>query len=208
LTFRGAAAGEEPPVRYIQGPLTQLAAADQLAIDPVHNEIFIPDGAHVLVFPREANGNVAPIRALQGPDALRDAGMAAVDPVHNLLIVTGRPAAEGSGGGGAIMIFNRTDQGNVKPKAVISGPKVSLSGGNARVYVYPPRGEIVVVGNRLVGVWSIEDQGDAPPRWTIGGPNGILESVRGVALDPKHKSVIISDKRLNALLTYSFPEIF
>jgi len=106
------------------------------------------------------------------------------------------------------MIFNRTDQGNVKPKAIIGGPKVTIGGGNARVYVYPPRGMILVVSSGFVGVWSIHDRGDVPPRWTIGGPDGILEAVRGVALDPKHKSVIISDKRLNALLTYSFPEIF
>jgi hypothetical protein len=59
-----------------------------------------------------------------------------------------------------------------------------------------------------VGVWSIHDRGDVPPRWMIGGPNGMLVQIRGVALDPKHKSVIVSDKRLNALLTYSFPEIF
>jgi len=213
LTFRGAASGEEPPLRYIQGPLTRLASPDQLAIDPVNNEIIIPENDSVLVFPREANGNVAPIRVLQGPDAFSDAGMVAVDPVNNLLIVTGRPAGgtageSRGGGGGAIMIFNRADQGNVKPKAMISGPKVSLGGGNARVYVYPPRGMILVVGSGFVGVWSIHDRGDVPPRWTIGGPNGILEAVRGVALDPKHKSVIISDKRLNALLTYSFPEIF
>ena len=33
-------------------------------------------------------------------------------------------------------------------------------------------------------------------------------AVRGVALDPKHKSVIVSDKRLNALVTYACPEVF
>ncbi len=60
----------------------------------------------------------------------------------------------------------------------------------------------------FVGVWSIEDNGDVPPRWTIGGPKGTLVHVHGVALDPKNKSVIINDKRLNAVLTYYFPEIF
>jgi hypothetical protein len=32
--------------------------------------------------------------------------------------------------------------------------------------------------------------------------------VRGVDLDPKNKSVIVTDKRLNAVLTFSFPEMF
>lgn len=60
----------------------------------------------------------------------------------------------------------------------------------------------------FVGVWSIEDRGDVPPRWTIGGPQGALQHLHGIALDPKHQSVILTDKRLNAVLTFSFPEIF
>lgn len=227
LTFRGGASGEEPPIRVIQGPLTLLGISetDQLAIDPINNEIYVPQGDTILVFPREANGNVAPIRVLKGPDALRRAAAVAIDPVHNLLVVTGTPAAGGPGG---VMIFDRTAQGNTKPRGMIRGPKTDLSGGG-RIYVYPPRALMLVVAsvgsgvtrqagefrgaemanNRgFVGVWSIDDRGDTPPRWMIGGPNGILVQIRGVALDPKHKSVILSDKRLNALLTYSFPEIF
>ena len=35
-----------------------------------------------------------------------------------------------------------------------------------------------------------------------------LKKPRGVALDPKHKELIVADMTLNAVLTYSFPEIF
>jgi len=35
-----------------------------------------------------------------------------------------------------------------------------------------------------------------------------LRMVRGVNLDPKNKSVIVTDKRLNAVLTFYFPEMF
>ena len=58
-----------------------------------------------------------------------------------------------------------------------------------------------------VGVWSIDDDGDVPPRWKIGEP-GVLKQPRGVALDPEAKTVIVSDKYLNAILTYSLPEMF
>jgi hypothetical protein len=30
----------------------------------------------------------------------------------------------------------------------------------------------------------------------------------GVAIDPKHQSVILSDKDLNAVLTFQVPEVF
>src|SRR5947208_4455216 len=47
LTFRGGANGEEPPIRVIQGSLTQLQRPDQLEVDPVHNEIFVPQRGKV-----------------------------------------------------------------------------------------------------------------------------------------------------------------
>ena len=216
LTFRGGANGEEAPIRMIQGPKTQLIAPNRVEVDAVHNEIFVPEDDHVLVFPREANGDVAPLRILRGPDTRLGADAVAVDPVHNLLIVSGAVRV-GRERVTSLLLFNRTDEGNVKPKAVISGPRTGLVG-TGLIQVYPPAGKILVTvrgtGNQLVsddgfvGVWNLADQGDVPPRWTIGGPKGMLQQVRGVALDPKHKSVIISDKRLNAVLTYYFPELF
>ncbi len=59
-----------------------------------------------------------------------------------------------------------------------------------------------------VAVFSIHDQGDVAPRWTIGGPDGTLQKPRGIDLDPENKTVIISDKYLNAVLTYSLPEMY
>ncbi len=210
LTFRGGADGEEPPIRIIQGSRTQLREPARLAVDPVNNEIFVPEGDEVLVFSREASGNVAPIRVLKGPDTRLGASAVAVDSVADLLIM-----ATGGSGNAALLIFNRTDEGNVKPRAIISGPQTGLRS-TRLVEVYPPRGLILVTvpgrgrssDDSFVGVWSIEDKGNVPPRWTIGGPKGMLRQVRGVALDPKNKSVIITDKYLNAVLTYYFPEIF
>jgi len=43
LTFRGGADGQEAPVRFIQGPNTDLNGPDRLAIDVVHREIFVPN---------------------------------------------------------------------------------------------------------------------------------------------------------------------
>ena len=118
--------------------------------------------------------------------------------------------------GGQVLIFNRTDAGNVKPSAVISGSKTQIFNGDGLVRVYPPREEILVgvqgseraSPNSFVGVWSMNDNGDVPPRWTIGGPNGLLRDTRGITLDPKSKTVMISDKFLNSVFTYYFPEIF
>ena len=212
LTFRGAANGEEAPIRVIQGSNTQLRDPDRLDVDPVNNEIFVPHGDAVLVFPRAASGNVAPIRVLKGPDERFGAGALVVDPVHNLLIV----AASDSRDAFRLMIFDRTAEGNAKPKAVIGGPNSRLTRLGGPFAVYPPTGKLIVSirgpsfssPESFVGVWSIHDKGDVPPHWIIGGPDGILRQPRGVALDPKNKSMIVSDKYLNAVLTFQFPEIF
>ena len=113
LVFRGGAKGEEPPVRVIQGPHTKIlgsayGALDRVSVDPVNNEILLPivpggtvkEGG-ILVFDRQANGDVAPKRVLVGVR-----GSVAVDSVHNLLVVNS---------GGSLQIFDRTASGTAKP---------------------------------------------------------------------------------------------
>jgi len=198
LTFRGAADGQEAPIRVIQGPKTKLISADTLEIDTTNNEIVVPQGDEVLVFPMMANGDV---------------------------VTDGTVEIEGEGwrtsyrgGRDSILIFDRTANGEVKPLRVIRGPKTGIQG-IRQMQVLPKGGWIVITQitdggiaepeGTFVGVWSINDNGDVPPRWKIDGKgNNVMKKPRGVALDPKHKEVIVSDMRLNAVLTFYFPEIF
>ena len=57
LTFRADASGEQPPIRILQGPDTRLNGPERHTVDPVNNEIFVPQGDEILVFDREAVGN-------------------------------------------------------------------------------------------------------------------------------------------------------
>ena len=223
MIFAGNVDGNAPPKRIIQGPKTQLSGSDRLEVDPVHNEIIVPTGDSIMVFPRDADGDVAPLRVIKGSNTqLRQATSVAVDPVNNVLIV-GLNSGESSAGSpeapnGALLIFNRTDDGNVAPRAVIKGPKSGITRIN-QLALYPPRKLIVAAQpgpieqmepqGAFVGIWSIDDNGDVPPRWKINaGAKSEMKKPRGVVLDPKHKELIIADMRLNAVLTYYFPEIF
>jgi hypothetical protein len=230
LTFKGDANGDVAPVRKIWGPKTRLLNPQAVAIDPVHGEIFVPQGNQVLVFPREADGDVAPIRVVEGPDTGLGAGRVTIDPVHNFMI-TASATGDGDGGGRgrdgarrpAIRIFDRTANGNAKPLRVITGP------GSADAWLmtmYPEKGMIFAVvrpGNTggvegdvsgrfsaedYVGVWSVFDDGNVPARWTIGGPNLLLKDARGIAIDVKNKDVLVSDKTLNAVFRFHVPEAF
>jgi len=219
MTFRGGANGNEAPVRIIRGPDTQLANPARIGADFVHNEIYVPLDNRLLVFPRDAQGNVAPIRIIEGPDTQMDAGAVAVDPVRGLVLVAGDvPGSRRTPNGdrpGQVAIFDRTANGNAKPLRIIRGPQSGMVN-TGLIVAHPGRG-LILVGIRseekshpdnYVGVWSVNDNGAVPARWKIGGPNSTLRQVRGIALDVKNKNVIVSDKYLNAVFTFNFPEIF
>jgi hypothetical protein len=211
LTFRGGATGEEGPIRVIHGSRTELQEPDRLGLDAVNGEIYVPQYGKLLIYPRSANGNVAPARILETDGGM--GGAVAIDALHNLIVTAGS---------NSIQIFERQGNGAVKPLRVIGGPKSRETiNGSRNIAVYPPKGWIVLANqgvNRhapldyseesFVGVWSVYDHGDVLPRWKIGGPFGALRQARGIALDPKNKSIIVSDKYLNAALTFYFPEIF
>jgi hypothetical protein len=196
LTFRGGASGEEPPIRVIQGNRTQLRGSSGVVIDTKNNEII----TERLVFPIDANGNVPPKRTLKY-------SVAAVDTVNDLYISVG-------GGGTELRIFDRKSDSD-QPLRVIKGPKTMLIS-PSRIRVH--NGWILVAHDGVqhdtpnnlsyAGVWSVHDHGDVPPRWTYGGPHQMLVKPRGIDIDPQNQTIIVSDKELNAVLTYSAPEVF
>ena len=198
LTFRASAVGEEPPIRVIQGDRTQLVGSSGVVIDTKHNEII----TERQVFPIDANGNVPPIRTLKY-------SVAAVDLDNDLHI-----SANNRNGGTELRIFDRNSDGS-QPLRVISGPKTMLIN-PSRIRV--ENGWIVVAHDGVqsanpnnlsfVGIWSVNGEGNLAPRWTYGGPNKMLIKPRGVDLDPKNQAIIVTDKTLNAVLTYHAPELF
>jgi len=118
----------------------------------------------------------------------------------------------------SLLIFDRLARGEVKPLRVIRGPHTGMHA-IRQIQVQPKGGWIVISQmtageipepeGTFIGVWSINDEGDVPPRWKIEGKpsNGMLKP-HGVALDPNHKEVVVADMRMNAILTFYFPEIF
>jgi len=216
LTFPGNAKGELPPLRILQGPKTKLDSPDRFGIDPAHDEIYVGQGHEIMIFPRLANGDVAPSRRLSGDWTGREM---VIDPIHDVIVVSGSAGGgqRGGGGNGTIFTLDRRGTGDVKPRTVIRGPHTGLESVR-QLQIYPEKGWIFVSqtlnndelkpDSYFVGVWSINDNGDVPPRWKIGGPKSGLKRARGVALDPRHKEVMVADMLLNAVLTFYYPEVF
>jgi hypothetical protein len=231
LTFRGGAGGEEAPVRVIQGTRTQIigdsySALDKVSVDGVNSEIYLPlgNGASntersgstvlpgILVFDRMANGNVPPKRILKGPNTqiVGNKPPVAVDTQRNLIVINLN---------NALLIFDRTASGDVPPRRIIRGERSQVrSTGNFRVH--PPTGMIVTscIGE-AVCAWSIEDNGDAPPRFKLPVKQLSGYRISGLALVPTHKEILFSvagwgaddyppSGIMNAILTFSWPELY
>ena len=216
LVFRGGADGEERPLRVIEGS----SAPEGYDIDPVHGEYFLPGPGSIRVFSRTADGKAEPIRVISGPDTGlgNEPGKLAVDPVSNLLAVgIQSPSPQ-------ILIFNRTDQGNVKPRAVIAGPQTDLTTA-PNLKVIPETGMLLALQVKQEGgysnadatrflhmeppstlsVWNINDNGDVPPRFVLRGPESGLEG-NELTFNREEKTVIVGSATL--LQEYHFPEIF
>jgi hypothetical protein len=222
LIFRGAAHGEEAPIRVIQGPHTQIKGTDydgndKISIDELHGEIYLPiDRSKILVFSREANGDTPPIRVLGGPDTtIRSPAIGhspvAVDGVHNVMVVRSS-GDRGSKELPSLLIFDRMANGNVKPKGVIQGPKTGLGQGGPlhQLIVYAKNGWIIDGSSgQSLGVWSINDSGDVPPHWRLPVKQlAGIEGASGIVLDPAHKELLVTSGGKNRLLAFYFPEIF
>jgi DNA-binding beta-propeller fold protein YncE len=208
LVFKGGANGQEAPIRIIQGPNTQLNGPQRLDIDTVHREIFVPGGGGVLVYPLDGNGDVPPKRVLRGPD-VQAGGSIAVDPINNLMALPGRNRS--------IAIYDRTASGNTKPLRVIQGPNTQIDRIN-QMQIYPESRLVMIAmpGQQglmepprvFVGIWSLDDEGDVPPKFTINGDATRLRKPFAIALNPEQKEIYVTDMRLNGVLTFSVPEVF
>ena len=128
VIFRGGATGEEAPVRTIQGARTGLSRPETVAVDEKNNELYVgdPGDRRVLVYSRDADGDAKPLRTIQGDKTklLQIVGIS-VDPVRDLLVVS--TYSRLPGGVTGILIFKRTDEGNVPPQRVIAGPKTGIT---------------------------------------------------------------------------------
>ena len=230
LTLPGDAAGDAPPKRVLQGPKTGISQPDTVFVDLEHDELIVESGDDaVLVFPRTAQGDVAPSRRIGGPNSgVSNIYGLATDSKRDCIIVANRVDGPGRQSDDAILVFNRLDNGDPKPRTKISGPHTGIIK-IRQVFVDEERGLIfATIKNNFeaynaadprpspwdpnktgfIGVWSIDDNGDVPPRGVIKGPATGLVWPAGVAINPKNQEIYAIDSVSNALFMFKMPEFF
>lgn len=148
--FKRTATGADLPLRAVRGPNSRLADPHGIVLDDVNNEIVVAnhgnwtelrsyaaDGPLVIdksyvagkfyppsisVFSATADGDVAPVRVIQGPRTQLNWPMGvAIDHERDEIAVANY-------GTSSILFFRRGDSGDVAPVRVIAGPETGIVG--------------------------------------------------------------------------------
>ena len=178
VVYRKDAAGDEKPVRVLEGPHTLLHDTHGLALDLKRRLMIVGSWGNssdpnvagsgkiyppsIAVYPLDANGDVAPLRVIEGPKTQLDwAGGMSLDVESGDLFVANDV-------GGSILVFKETDQGDVAPARVIKGPKTSLNH-PAGISVDAKNREVWVsnMGNSSASAFALSADGDVAPVRTI-----------------------------------------
>ena len=136
----------------------------------------------ILTFRGDANGQEAPIRVIQGPNAQVGGSRLAIDVMHREIFAFGR---------GGIQVFPMDGEGDVAPIRVISGPDTQISGQS--IAVDPIHNLIATLGrNRSIVIFNRTDEGNVKPRNIIQGPNTQIDRINQMRIYPETNSLIVA----------------
>jgi DNA-binding beta-propeller fold protein YncE len=148
------------------------------------------DPPSITVYPLKANGDVAPIRVIQGPKSQLNWPMnLTVDSEHGEFFVA-------NAGGSSVTVYRSTDNGDVAPVRTLKGPRTGLKN-PVGIYIDNKNDELVVsdVRTHAASVFRRTADGDTPPLRVIrSGPVGVdapaLGRVTGISYDSKRDQIL------------------
>ena len=142
------------------------------------------------VFARQANGQVAPLRVLEGQktEISRSLHGIYVDIPNDEVVIPSNVA-------GAILVFGRTQSGNTPPRRMIQGSRTHLHSPQG-VAVDNKHDELVVSNDTRQSILVFERaaNGNVAPVREIIGPKTGITNPQGIVVDPVHDEIILSDE--------------
>ena len=207
--FRKEAAGEEKPLRVLQGEDTQLEDPHGIALDTKNNLMFVsnfgnsrindPDGRSygrfeqpsIAVYPLLASGNTKPLRIIEGPRTLMNW------PAHMVFHEERQELFVANDADDSVLVFRASDQGDVAPIRVIKGSNTGIKHPPG-IALDPELNELYVasMGNASVTVFPVTANGNVRPVRTVrGGPVGTVGLNIGnpgaVGYDTKREQILV-----------------
>ncbi len=151
LVFSTRANGDVAPLRVLMGPKTQMAIAspEAVAVDPENDLLVVTTRStkSLLLFDRTAEGDTPPKRVISGPKSgLQFPQGIALYPEGKKIFVSvtdgERDGAEQTPG--FVGVWNYSDNGDVAPLAIITGPNSTIIRPRG-VAINPAEREIYIV---------------------------------------------------------------
>jgi DNA-binding beta-propeller fold protein YncE len=193
--FDASAGGDANALRQF-GKLTGLSGPQGIAVDTVHNEIFVANFSSdsITVYGRTGSGNIAPTRTISGASTgLSHPQGIAVDTVNNEIVVADNL-------NDSITVYGRTDSGNIAPIRTISGVSTGLSHPQG-IAVDTVNNEIFVASilNDSIRVYGRTDSGNIAPTRIISGASTGLSHPKGIAVDTVNNEILVNNNVANSL---------
>lgn len=181
--YRRAARGGEDPLRFIQGPNTQLADPHGIFVDEPRDEIFVTNHGH---WRKTEIGEAFALRG-DGTFARMRGSFSHAGPVEPLGPSSGKFLPP------SVTVYSRTARGDAPPLRTIQGSHTRLNQ-PLGIIRDPVTGDIVVAntGDDSVLFFAIDANGDAAPRRVIRGAATELNGPTGVAIDGGHKELWVT----------------
>ena len=144
----------------------------------------------ITVFSRTANGDVGPLRTIQGPHTRLNVAVGITrDPDSGEIVVA-------NSGENSILIFDGNANGDVAPVRVLAGPATNLKGATG-VAIDAKHNELWVTSweNHIAAVFPRKAQGNIAPLRMIhsapkGAPLATMGRLGAVAFDPKRQEIL------------------
>jgi hypothetical protein len=197
------------PKRLLGGLLTKLEFNCGLYIDPKNGDIYSVNNDTVdtlTVFPRDAKGNVKPMRALRTPH--RTYGIAVDELAQELYLTVQHPPE--------IVAYHKMANGEDKPIRTIKGDNTRLADPHG-IAIDPQNGWIFVSNHGSastptkkggwfdppsITVYPLKASGDAAPIRTIAGPKTQLNWPAHVYVDPEHGELYVANDGGDSVLVF------
>jgi hypothetical protein len=203
--FPLAANGNVTPTRtLVDGPSSGLGQVRDMIV--VNNELLVLSGNDsIRVFPRTASGDVAPTRVIGGGNTKLNNPIAIAYNAGTDELFTNSYDVAGSSLPG-ILVFNRTDAGNVAPKRLIAGSNTQFGTFTNYLTIDSVNGEIFAVGysGHGVVVFNLTDSGNVAPKRNLTGPGTALTSVGGLVVDNTTNRLLVNSGFFGTPAIYAF----
>ena len=198
------------PKRVVSGPRTKMEFNCGLYIDPKTGDVYSVNNDTMdtlVVFPREARGNVAPKRALRTPHGTY--GIAVDEEAQELFLTVEHV--------NSVVVFRKMAEGEEKPIRTLQGDQteledphgIAVDGKNNWVFV-TNHGNVKNTNPPQIGrfeppsitVHSLQASGDTPPLRVIEGPKTQLNWPAALYVDPERGELYVANDAGNSILVF------